>query len=899
MKKITLMLIVGLITISKLSAQWDSAHAAALITAEAVKIQYVFEGTIIRIEQYAGNEVGNRLPKTDIIPNPLMEGYYKYRNLSTGGSPICYSIATVRICQMYKGTLTADTVKLVSAHARTNYYIQINGTDTNIQYDQVHGIHGDYVLRFKKGMEGYKNVFFTYNHTFTGISNAIKTCSKIGGIVFNTKLYNPNSTIERERIFAHGNGLFTFGKHYFYSRQEVYNFLDSLPILDLNVHLPNACIINYLPPNQKKNEDTTGFFLKNQKDYKRNLKNYDTWWKNTAYKLEHAKKASGAKRNRIEELNIVLKNPRITGANIAPWLEFDIFVSSNVNTTYFDNCAIRLDYDNSPFNKAFGANIAPANIQIIRAPAFNTSSYFDPMLYVMNNSNNNVSIPFGTDPLAPNLNRVNVTTTPQKMLTVRMKIQNKDKVAGIKFTDTATTSNVSLFTLTNNGFGLYTYHKPTYYIGENNDKTCIPIISSFNDNVHAGTGEILTIVGKYFGDSLSNNVRSVIFTNANKGEVYPEITLDRYGVDNYDFVYWNHDSIKIRIPSTLDSITKDDREVDFQAIPGSGKFQVVNRYDCFGESNTRLTIPYAVRDIIGLAIPNYKKATQNLAGINPSKGYTVHMTAAFDATYPKAKAVIKKAMRDWTCKTGIRWTLGSNTNRGIDENDSTCVIGLNPAIDALAQTDPSVFGCRAGGNYSFFMWSFDIEVNSSMTWEFDTLGSVSNGDIDFYEVISHELGHAHLLEHTNFTKEVLFWKATSFGSSSANRINLSKSDNAVDGGIYITTNLINATPCINGHSLVLCGNSSSIKEIDKNKNNLSIFPNPITNGYLNIIPEMPYSENTYYIITDLMGRETKKLQLNTIGDNSYKISVDDLINGIYLLQIISDNVYHTAKFIKF
>ncbi len=898
MKKITLMLIVGLLTITKLTAQWDSANAAALITAEAVKIQYVFEGTIIKVEQYAGNELGNRLPKTDIIPNPNTQAY-TYRNLSTGGSPICYSIATIRICQMYKGTLTSDTVKLVSAYRSTMYTIEINGTDTTIDFNQVQ--NKSRLFRFNKGMEGFKMIFFTYNHTFSGISNAIKTCSRIGDINFNTKLFNPNSPFDRDKIFARGTGLLYYNnKHLFYSRQEVYNFLDSLPILDLNVHLPNTCEINYLPPSQKKSEDTTGFFLKNQKDYERNLKNYDNWCKNMAYKFEHAKKHRSAKRTTPEELNITMKNPRITGANTDPWLEFDIFVSSNVNYTYFDGCAMWFEYDNSLFNKAFGINVAPANIQITRAPAFNTSSYIDPQLYVTNQANTIVSVPITTDFFATNLNRVNITTTPQKMLTIRIKIQNIDKAAGIKFTDTSTSSGVSYFALTNNGFSIYNYSKPTYYIGENNDRTCMPIISSFNDNVHAGTGEILTIVGKYFGDSLSNNIRSVIFANANKGEEYPETNLDRYGVDNYDMVYWNHDTIKVRIPANIDSITTDITNPDYHSTPGSGKFQIVNRYNRFGESNTRLTIPYAVSHHIEPTNPTYTKASIKLAGINANNGYTLRMTTAFDAAYPEAKAVIKKAMRDWTCKTGINWTLGNNTTKGLKYNDSLSVLGTDPNLTPIAQTEPIYYGCKVGNNYSYFMHSCDIAVNSSTRWEFDTLANIPNGKYDFYEVITHELGHAHLLEHANYTNEIMFWQSNNNGISNSNRNNLDKSPNAEDGGDYVTTNLISATFCSNAHSLVICGsNSSSINSIQNNTNNLTIYPNPISNGSLTIVPKNSFSENTYYIINDQMGREIKRLPLSAINDNAYQIPVDNLTNGIYLLQIISENMNQTAKFIKF
>lgn len=899
MKKITFSLIVCFAAIIKLSAQLDSVSIAQRIMTEANKIEYVFEGTIIRVVQYAGDENGFRINKNKIIPDPNVigrTGFYTYSPMPDGGPPLCYSIATIKICQMFKGNYTIDTIQLVSVNETNVYKIKINGLDTTIVYIQENDKKRE--IRFKKGMEGYKAVWFVHNHNIPAISNAIKLSSRIGGLGFN---YYSHDSAYTGKVYAMPTGLLDYYKHQLLlNRTEMLNYLKDLPLLNLNINLPNWCEPANIP-NQKKNEninDTFGDYLKKAKIYEGNLKNYEAWQKSTALKLKNVKHKSSSKRTTPEELNLSMNRPRVTGAITSPWLEFDIFVSSNVNYTYFDNCAIWIKYDNSLFNRAFGSNIAPANIQIIRAPAFNTATYIDPQLNVTNQTNSKIAFGFGRN-VIPSLNRVNITTTPQKMLTIRMLIQNIDRAAGIEFSDTAISSNVSLFTLSNmNGANLFAYNKPTNYIGTNNDKTCMPIIESFTDNVHAGTGEIMTIVGKYFGDNDATSVRSVVYKNANKGDLYPYINLARYGIDNYDIVYWHHDTIKIKIPSVTDSITLNERDIDYQAVPGSGKFRVYNKYDKFGESSTSLTIPYAVIQYIDQDGPTYQKSYPKLAGINAKKGYTLYMTSAFDNAYPEAKAVIKKAMRDWTCKTGINWTLGSNTSLGIESGDNTCVLDINPDLGLAALTQTSINFCDSVGILKYYMQSFDIIVSSAFVWEFDTLGNVKRDELDFYQVITHELGHGHLLEHFNHKDEILYFENSIKGINFNDRKTLATSPNAIDGGNYVTTYLVDKTACSNAHKLVICNNSSSVQNIQAGKSYVTIFPNPINNGFLTIVPNKPYTENTVFIVSDIMGKEIINLEITPLNENEYKIPVDNLTNGIYLLNIKSGNTYQTAKFIK-
>ncbi len=236
----------------KISAQLDSAYAAALITTELTKIQYTFEGEVIKAEMYAGDYDGSKLRGSDIIYSSQIGGY-TYRQLSDGSSPICYSIATVKVCQVYKGIGITDTVKIVTTSRSVVFAISFSGADTSINY--FYGIDPSDSKNFfiRSDKVGLKSVFFAYNHSYKAISSQIKMPSLIGTIDIHSFNYNPNSTTNPyARIFAHSTGPLYFAHALFYSRQELWDSLENIPMLGLNVHSTNVC----LPPsgpNQKKN----------------------------------------------------------------------------------------------------------------------------------------------------------------------------------------------------------------------------------------------------------------------------------------------------------------------------------------------------------------------------------------------------------------------------------------------------------------------------------------------------------------------------------------------------------------------------------------------------------------------------------------------------------------------
>lgn len=901
-QKITILIFLLMAFTSSKAQIIDSTLAVELITAELTKIQYVFEGTITKIELYAGDEQGNKIDTTTRIWQSKF-GAYSYPNLSNGKRPYVYSIATIAVCQVYKGgELVYDTMKILTRES--NVYISLESdTNGNLVPKYNWGIPSrDMIFRdqfYKPGKEGARQIFFAFNHTYLGVSSFIKILSDIGQIDFWLYRYDPYSENEADWILAGAIGPIQKIHRHFYSREDIYDFLEEIPLLNLDVLGINICDAETFK--EKKNPKEKGSVAeKNVKNnYQQNVKNYNEFIKRSLETQKAIQKRGDARLNKAgEQLILEIANPRVTGFDYQPWLEFDILVSSNVGTTFLDNCLMRFSYDDigSTGSRAFGINIvSSSNIEITRYSPFNTTTYIDPMSHIVNYSNDTFSLPFSIDPMVTPLNRVQITTTPQKMLKVRINIANKNKDAGINFVHTPFTSGLSWFSTTNNGSS-FLFYSATQYNGSNNDKTAKPIISTFNSPVAGGRDEVLTIVGKYFGGYASKN-GTVFFKNANRGHVYPDATL-KQGIDHFDIVKWSNDTIQIKIPNSIDSITTNPNDDDYLAIPGSGKFKIINRFGVMTESATELTIPYSVFQAVTTS-PTNKKGI-NLAGMN-NNGYVVHLNHNVVSAFPSAKKVFKKALKEWSCISGIKWELGKDTSLGIKLGDGVCVVSMSSVPKFIAQTTHEAYPC-SGVNY---LEAFDIEIGNTINWQLDTLAAnnINTKKYDLYAAILHELGHAHLTDHNNDSLiDIMFWGLREGQINAADRKTAKNSPNSVDGAEYVAQYRITpATACgVGTHIITIpvhCGSISNVDDGFETKG-LKIYPNPVTYGILNIGFSGVNTSNMSFVILDFMGKEIQRIESNEISGDSYKLNVENLAKGVYLLQVITGNRQQSFKFIK-
>ena len=81
-------------------------------------------------------------------------------------------------------------------------------------------------------------------------------------------------------------------------------------------------------------------------------------------------------------------------------------------------------------------------------------------------------------------------------------------------------------------------------------------------------------------------------------------------------------------------------------------------------------------------------------------------------------------------------------------------------------------------------------------------------------------------------------------------------------------------------------------------NGISIYPNP-ANSEINIKLTPSDSENTMVNITDVTGKVIKTVKItNTTETQTISIELDELSNGVYFVEVITDNSREVKKFIK-
>jgi len=836
-------------------------------------IPYVFEGQVVDIDVYAGDKEGNRLP----------QGVF---TLTDGSKATGYISAKVQVCRIYKGgdVLKHGTVEIISTSSELVIYpYQDSVGNDALGYGFMKQEHGVKELLFRHG-PGTKLVLFCTSAKYPGSSN--RTFDNPSGlypvkgnmIMYSSWVNDPEDAIA-----------FGFGRQFF-SEKEIKDFISQIQGLDLNAQ--NVCTDNGHGMIKPGNEIPAI-------DYQYRLDNYNSW---LSFKQSFTPQVNSNKDINATALTLELANPSISGTSLTnKFFEFDIMIYASDNTTYFDNCLIRIQYSAG----AFGSNVvANNNIVITRGPLYNNATYTNPNTDMIDQTGNTLGIPMGTDFNQSSWNRTAVTIFPEVLMHVKIEIQNCNQLTGFNFTDVSFTAGFNFYALTANAdiVDVVNYDL-TDYAGQINDLTCIPIIDSFTDNIPAGNGSIFTVTGNYFGTAMGAD-GTVIFMNADTGHIYPFATGPKKGgIQHYDVVSWSDDEIQIRLPGQIDSVPHISTGLDTDPVPGSGKFKVVNFTGNVKESPFDLTIPFAITPFIDLT-PVYNKGLIQLAGINGSNGYTLHCNPTVEASLPGAKAIIRKALRDWSCVSGINWNLGSDMSLGAT-GDGVCIITLVPGNTGFLQATTREVGICSGPPRNYFLNSFDIEIGypliSPQSWQVDSTGNILTDNQDFYHAIAHELGHGHILSHINDSLgDLMFWGAGAGPYPEAQRKRVWTSNGAMMGAIWMTTNAISPT-CVNAHVLQFPSDCTglSVSENDGGGITISSYPNPVADGFITVSFHLNYEARTRFVLYNELGQMLKATQeLKTAGSIAELIYIGDLASGTYYIHVFINEVPYTVKLIK-
>ena len=435
------------------------------------------------------------------------------------------------------------------------------------------------------------------------------------------------------------------------------------------------------------------------------------------------------------------------------------------------------------------------------------------------------------------------------------------------------------------------------YSGSLNTFGCSPIITYSTPKINAGTNNksdpanssILTIEGSGFGSS-----KGLIFVpDANKGGAHFMI------LDTTDMLSWSENKIVVRMPSAMvgeDTLT-----------PGSGGVQVTNA--CSEASNVQpFTINYSIINFC----PALEKYRCNIAMLNDSNSLVFRCDTSI-SNHLLIYAVVQQAIATWDCYTGVNWKLGKDTTGDTRlKLDGVSSIYFTPTLPGnnLMETRPNIDTlCSNNGDSMTYVYDADIAIRQipavGYTWNYNISDTVFPGNyFYFFDVLMHELGHAQLLNHVDDTTSLMYWS-----NNGHKRLNIESGVAPGPQTLYgafdvVNTSAINTPPCAY-HILIpsartCIDHTLNVPSISKNEYNLTLYPNPASNGNVTIAYQLNENSSVQFTVTDCTGRQLMSINkgFEPPGQYAEPINISTLAQGVYLFITEINGEMHTLKFIK-
>lgn len=587
------------------------------------------------------------------------------------------------------------------------------------------------------------------------------------------------------------------------------------------------------------------------------------------------------------------------GSIIGSYYEFDINVKSNNSTSYLENLPVWLTYNTTPF----GTNIVANNkVQVTNGSVFNNSNYLQANSYIQDQSTNTFAFVMTTDPLLNNPNRVNITTSYKNLAHVKILISNCGSVS-VNLSNASTAINTAFYTPTATGdFSTVQNYTALNYSGSlSTNVACSPTIIDFNSPVRGGI-DTLKIKGYGFGSLQGGG--EVKFRNADITN-FPYIPT----LDAADYLVWTDTLIKIKMPATVANQTFLNGLAN---TPGTGAFIIENDLSqtvtsANNQQGTPFKVYYSLRD----KIYNNKKTKAHVIGASIDNNYELYCDSSI-GKYPYRLAIVKKAVRDWACFTTMNINVVYDST--VTNTSSINYIkfsSFSPLDVAVGRTSSGVGSCNLTGNNVIL--DFDIELDKNENWLFDTtIQALPINTYDFYSVVTHEIGHAFGLMHIINAQSIMYFAAqfSSIGSiSGASRIKLLPNTAETDGGLFqVSSSITSITSSDFGCSIrditpynSNCTNAISVIELVKSNFNIIVYPNPSTDGIINLSFDALENSKPRIEIYNMIGSKVyEDALINETGNNHFikKINLEELSGGVYILNLVIGNNSASYKLVK-
>jgi IPT/TIG domain len=294
-----------------------------------------------------------------------------------------------------------------------------------------------------------------------------------------------------------------------------------------------------------------------------------------------------------------------------------------------------------------------------------------------------------------------------------------------------------------------------------NGELLSPVIRNFFPKVvGAGIKDTITIVGSDFGTTRGTS--RVQFYNAHLGDSL----VDWVSAVDSRYIFWSDTLIKVVVPSIAESGTSG--TIDENNYAGTGTIRVRTGFFFWqtAESADTLTVKFCVQNGKS-GIANRPANTDYwvvLSNINMLGGYSLYYAKNFKALVGATNA-FDRALTAWRCTTLVNFTIKDSAT--ITPAAGACRIdmaSLPPGTaTTLAATQPSANACVATASTTSIIGvyrpRFSISFNQALLWH-TALAMPSTLPADTYDLESravHEIGHAHLLKHSNNHNDLMYF----------------------------------------------------------------------------------------------------------------------------------------------
>lgn len=521
---------------------------------------------------------------------------------------------------------------------------------------------------------------------------------------------------------------------------------------------------------------------------------------------------------------------------------------------------------------------------------------------MIDDTQNSIRFRLGTAYNASSWNRTLITTSSIKLLHIKIELlECSNYSSDLEFIDINNISNVALYTTNpsiNPVSAPYLAYMPNY-ISPNSYNLCstLKIDDFYPKTISAGTNSILTIIGEGFGCMRGNS--DVLFKNSiDGGATYIE------NLNTSDYLTWSDNEIKIIVPSIVDTNS-------FVYYPGSGFFTIVTDDEAVFSPDS-LTISYSVKNHYNknpnINLPLLKKTPYRQVSFDD---YSNNRAREFSldtsiVNNPSMSKIVFKALKDWSCRTKINWTIVDTVAMDTVPYGSKSIIFLDDTlVKHKGYTIPVQLNYCTNTNVTpnedfIFAKAILMGFSRNTSWFYDTTmtQNIPINKNDFYNVILHELGHAHYLLHVNDANDLMYYATYSSSANpvpSSMRNHINSSPNQIEGGLYILDKSYNLSfNCNRIHNttplyLTGCG-SMSTEQISNNQFQMIVYPNPFNDDFT-----IEYTLNTPMeiecVITDISGRiiKTTSFKNTTSGTNTNYLSLANYGSGIYFISLSSKN----------